>query len=179
MKILIDFFPILLFFGSYKLYDIYIGTGVLMAATLVQMSLIYAMDRKLQMMHRVTLALVLVFGSLTLILHDERFIKWKPTVLYAAMAIALIVAVWVYKKNFLKIMLGSQLDLPDPVWMRLNLVWVAYSAFMSLINAYVAAYYSTEAWVDFKLWGYIFPLAFIIGQGFYIAPYLKSDHPKN
>jgi intracellular septation protein len=129
------------------------------------------------MMHRVTLALVLIFGSLTLILHDERFIKWKPTVLYAAMAIALAVAVWVYKKNFLKIMLGSQLDLPDRVWMRLNLVWVGYSAFMSLINAYVAAYYSTEAWVDFKLWGYIFPLAFIIGQGFYIAPYLKSDQP--
>ncbi|MFZ4479140.1 MAG: septation protein A [Rhodoferax sp.] len=179
MKILIDFFPILLFFGSYKLYDIYVGTGVLMVATLVQMGLIYALDRKLQMMHRVTLVLILVFGSLTLILHDERFIKWKPTVLYAAMAIALAIAVWVYKKNFLKMMLGSQLELPDPIWMRLNLVWVAYSAFMSVLNGYVAAYYSTEAWVDFKLWGYIFPLAFIIGQGFYIAPYLKSDQPKN
>ncbi len=179
MKILIDFFPILLFFVSYKAYDIYIGTGVLMIATLCQMGLIYALDRKLQMMHKITLALILVFGSLTLALHDERFIKWKPTVLYAATALALAVAVWVYKKNFLKIMLGSQLDLPDAVWMRLNLVWVAYSAFMSLINAYVATYYSTEAWVNFKLWGYIFPLAFIVGQGFYIARYLKSDQPSS
>lgn len=178
MKILIDLFPILLFFGAYKVYDIYIGTGVLMAATALQMGLIYAIDRKLTVMHKITLALVLIFGTLTLVLHDERFIKWKPTVLYAAMAIALALAVWVYKKNFLKLMLGSQIELPDPVWMRLNLIWVVYSAFMSLINAYVAAYYSTEAWVNFKLWGYAFPLVFLIGQGFYIARYLKSDEPQ-
>jgi len=178
MKILIDFFPILLFFGSYKIYDIYVGTGVLMAATLIQMALIYTLDHKLTVMHKITLALVLVFGALTLLLHDERFIKWKPTVLYAAMAIGLALAVWVWKKNFLKLMLGSQLELPEPIWMRLNLVWVAYCVFMAVINGYVAAYYSTEAWVNFKLWGYAFPLAFIVGQGFYIARYLKTDEPK-
>ena len=179
MKLLIDFFPILLFFGSYKLYDIYVGTAVLMGATAIQMALIYGIDRKLQAMHKLTLLLVLIFGSLTLLLHDDRFIKWKPTVLYGAMAIALALAVWVYKKNFLKMLLGSQLELPDPVWMRLNAIWVAYSAFMALINAYVAAYYSTADWVNFKLWGYAFPLAFIIGQGFYIARYLKTDEPQN
>jgi intracellular septation protein len=178
MKILIDFFPILLFFGAYKLYDIYIGTGVLMAATIVQMAVIYAMDRKLTMMHKITLALVLGFGALTLALHDERFIKWKPTVLYAAMAIGLAIALWAAKKNFLKLMLGSQLELPDPVWMRLNVIWIAYCAFMSIVNGYVAAYYSTEAWVNFKLWGYVFPLVFIIGQGLYIAPHIKPDEPK-
>ena len=178
MKILIDFFPILLFFGAYKLYDIYVGTGVLMAATLVQMILIYAIDRKLQIMHKITLALILIFGTLTLVLQDERFIKWKPTVLYAAMAIGLALAIWVMRKNFLKLLLGSQMEMPDPVWRRLNVAWVAYCAFMSLLNAYVAYYYSTEVWVNFKLWGYAFPLVFIIGQGFYIAPYLKSDEPK-
>ncbi len=178
MKILIDFLPILLFFGAYKTYDIYVGTAVLMAATVVQMAVIYAIDRKLQMMHKVTLALVLVFGAMTLILQDERFIKWKPTVLYAAMAIALAVAVWIYKKNFLKMMLGSQLSLPDPVWMRLNMIWIVYSAFMSLVNGYVAAYYSTEAWVNFKLWGYAFPLVFIVGQGFYISRYLTDEETK-
>jgi intracellular septation protein len=178
MKILIDFFPILLFFGAYKVYDIYVATGVLMATTLIQMGLIYTMDHKLQAMHKITLVMVLIFGTLTLVLHDDRFIKWKPTVLYAAMAIGLALAVWVWKKNFLKLLLGSQLELPDPVWMRLNLVWVAYCAFMAFINAYVAAYYSTEVWVNFKLWGYAFPLAFIIGQGFYIARYLKSEEPK-
>jgi len=175
MKILIDFFPILLFFGAYKLYDIYVGTAVLMAATVLQMSLVYLIDRKLQMMHKITLALIMIFGTLTLVLHDERFIKWKPTVLYAAMALALALAVWVYKKNFLKLLLGSQMTLPDRVWMRLNMVWVVYSAFMAIINGYVAAYYSTEAWVNFKIWGYVFPLVFIVGQGFYIARYLQAD----
>jgi len=178
MKILIDFFPILLFFGAFKLYDIYIGTAVLMAATVVQMALIYRLDHKLSAMHKATLALVLIFGTLTLVLHDERFIKWKPTVLYAAMAVALAVAVWVYKKNFLKMLLGSQLTLPDPVWMRLNMIWVAYCVFMAAINGYVAAFYSTEAWVDFKIWGYAFPLIFIVGQGFYISRYLAADDEK-
>ncbi len=178
MKLLIDFFPIVLFFGSYKLYGIYVGTGVLMAATLAQMALIYGIDRKLQTMHRITLLLVLVFGSLTLLLHDERFIKWKPTVLYAGMAIGLALALWLWKKNFLKLLLGSQLDLPEPVWHRLNLIWVVYCVFMALANAYVAAFYSTETWVNFKLWGYVFPLIFIVGQGFYIAPYLKTEAHK-
>jgi intracellular septation protein len=179
MKLLIDFFPILLFFGSYKLYDIYVGTGVLMAATVLQMALIYGIDRKLQAMHKLTLTLVLIFGTLTLALHDDRFIKWKPTVLYGAMAIALALAVWIYKKNFLKILLGSQLELPDPIWLRLNTIWIAYSVFMALLNGYVAAYYSTADWVNFKLWGYAFPLAFIIGQGFYIARYIKTDEPQS
>lgn len=178
MKILIDFFPILLFFGAYKFYDIYTATGVLMAATAVQMALIYAIDRKLQVIHKITLALIMVFGALTLLLHDERFIKWKPTVLYAAMAIGLAVAVWGMKKNFLKILLGSQLELPDAVWMRLNQSWIAYCVFMAVLNGYVAALYSTEAWVNFKLWGYAIPLTFIVAQGFYIARHIKSDTPE-
>lgn len=175
MKILIDFFPILLFFGAFKFYDIYVGTAVLMGATVLQMALIYGIDRKLTAMHKITLALILVFGTLTLVLHDERFIKWKPTVLYGAMAIALALAVWVYKKNFLKALLGSQLSLPEPVWMRLNGLWVGYSAFMAFINGYVAAYFSTEAWVDFKIWGYVFPVVFLVGQGFYISRYLTEE----
>jgi intracellular septation protein len=121
------------------------------------------------------LALVLLFGTLTLVLHDDRFIKWKPTVLYAAMAIGLAVAIWGLRKNFLKLLLGSQLDLPDAIWHRLNVAWVVYTVFMAAINAYVVMYYSTEAWVTFKLWGYAFPLAFIIGQGLYIAPHIKAE----
>ena len=174
MKILIDFFPILLFFGAFKYYDIYVGTAVLMAATVLQMALIYGIDRKLQTMHKITLALVLVFGALTLGLHDERFIKWKPTVLYGAMAIGLGVAVWVMHKNFLKMLLGSQLELPDAVWHRLNIAWVGYCVFMACLNAFVVLQFSTETWVNFKLWGYVFPLVFIISQGVYVAPHLKG-----
>lgn len=175
MKILIDFLPILLFFGAYKMADIYVATGVLMVATVIQMAITYKLEGRLQTMHKITLALILGFGTLTLLLHDERFIKWKPTALYFAMGLGLAIALWVYKKNFLKLLLGSQLELPEPVWMRLNQIWIAYCIFMSATNAYVATYFSTDDWVNFKLWGYVFPLAFIIGQGLYIAPHLKGD----
>jgi intracellular septation protein len=176
MRFLIDFFPIALFVAAYKLHDIYVATGVLMAATIVQTGIIYAVDRKLQTLHKVTLVLVLVFGALTLFLHDERFIKWKPTVLYASMAVVLAAALWIWKKNFLQVLLGSQLKLPDAVWSRLTVAWVLYFLFMAGINAWVAAYFSTEDWVNFKLWGYIFPVVFIVGQGLYIARYLKDDN---
>lgn len=175
MRFLIDFFPIALFVVAYKMADIYTATGVLMAATVLQTGLIYALDRKLQTLHKVTLVLVLLFGALTLLLHDERFIKWKPTVLYTSMAIALAAALWIWKKNFLQILLGTQLNLPTPVWSRLTAAWIAYFLFMAAINAYVAAYFSTEFWVNFKLWGYVFPVVFIVGQGLYIARYLKDD----
>lgn len=175
MRFLIDFFPILLFVVAYKLEGIYTATAVLMAATVLQTGIIYGIDRKLQTLQKVTLVLVLVFGVLTLVLQDERFIKWKPTVLYASMAIVLGAALWGWKKNFLQILLGSQLTLPNDVWGRLTLIWIGYFLFMAGLNAYVAAYYSTEDWVNFKLWGYIFPLLFIVGQGLYIARYIKDD----
>jgi intracellular septation protein len=91
------------------------------------------------------------------------------------MAIVLGAALWGWKKNFLQILLGSQLTLPTAVWGRLTVIWVVYFLFMAAINGYVAAYYSTEDWVNFKLWGYIFPVVFIIGQGLYIARYIKDD----
>lgn len=177
MKILLDFLPIVLFVAAYKFYNIYVATGVLMAATVVQMALVYLIDRRLQTIQKVTLALILLFGTLTLVLQDDRFIKWKPTVLYGAMAIALAVALWILKKNYLKLLLGSQMELPEGVWMRLNVAWVIYCAFMSAINAYVVLHFSTEAWVEFKLWGYAFPLVFLVAQGIYIAPHLKNDEP--
>ncbi|WOP14070.1 septation protein A [Ottowia sp. SB7-C50] len=177
MKLLLDFLPLVLFFGAYKMYGIYVGTAVLMAATVAQMAIIYAIDKKLTTMHKATLALILIFGGLTLFLQDERFIKWKPTVLYTAMAVALAVALWVYRKNFLKMMLGSQLALPDPVWNRLTAAWVLYCLFMAAINGYVAAFFSTDAWANFKLWGYVFPLAFIVGQGIYVARHLSDEAP--
>lgn len=175
MKTLIDFLPFVFFFAAFKLYDIYVGTAVLMAATALQMLLVYRLDGKLQPMQKITLLLVLVFGALTLVLHDERFIKWKPTVLYAAMSLALAVSLWVMRKNVLKLMLANQLELPEGVWHRLNIAWMVYTAFMSAINAYVVVNYSTADWVSFKVWGYVFPLAFLVAQGFYIAPYLKVD----
>lgn len=174
MRLLLDFVPILLFFVAYKLHGIYVGTAVLMGATVVQMAIVYALDRKLSTMHKATLALILIFGALTLALQDDRFIKWKPTVLYGAMAVGLALALWVYHKNFLKAMLGSQLALPDRIWHHLSVAWILYCIFMAALNGYVAAYFSTDAWADFKLWGYVFPLVFIVGQGLYVARHMTE-----
>lgn len=175
MKFLIDFFPILLFFIAYKMADVYTATGILMLATVMQSILIWRMDGKLHTMQKVTLALVLGFGALTLGLHDERFIKWKPTILYTGMAIGLAGAHWIFGKNALQGLLGRQLKLPQPVWHRLNLSWVLYCLFMASINAYVAHYFSTDDWVNFKIWGYVFPLIFILGQGIYISRHLPKE----
>ena len=175
MKFILDFFPILLFFGAYKMADIYTATAVLMGATVVQTALAYKMDGRLQTMQKITLVLVLGFGALTLGLHDERFIKWKPTLLYAGLALALAVAHFALKKNFLHMMLGKQSELPHSVWQRMNLAWLFYCIFMATINAYVAHYFSTEDWVNFKLWGYVFPVVFILAQGLYVSRYLPKD----
>ncbi len=175
MKFLLDFFPLVFFFIAYKLQGIYVGTAVLMAATALQMLVVYWMDKKLSAMHKATLALVLVFGALTLALQDERFIKWKPTVLYAGMALTLAVALWGFGRNFLQMMLGSQLALPENVWRKLCLGWVAYCLVMATLNGYVALFFSTDAWASFKLWGFVFPLIFIVGQGFYVARYLETN----
>ena len=177
MKLLIDFFPIILFFVAFKFADIYVATGVAIVATIAQIAYLRYKVGKIEPMQWVSLGVIVLFGGATLLAHNEDFIKWKPTVLYGAMSIALAVALWAMKKNFLKMLLGSQLELPDAVWMRLNVAWIVYCAFMSAINAYVVLQFSTEAWVDFKLWGYVFPLVFLVGQGIYIAPHLKSDEP--
>lgn len=175
MKQLLDFIPILLFFGAFKMYDIYVATGVIMVATTVQMLILYKLDGRLATMYKVTWALVLGFGALTLGLQDERFVKIKPTVLYAFTGLALAIGLWVLKKNFLKMILGAQLKMPDGIWRNLTLIWVTYSFFMAALNAYVAIIFTTEQWVNFKLWGYAFPLVFLVGQGIYIARHLQSD----
>ncbi|MFT4190370.1 MAG: septation protein A [Comamonas sp.] len=174
MKALLDFVPILLFFGAYKYADIYVATAVLMAATCVQMGIVYALERKLQTMHKVTLVLILGFGTLTLLLHDERFIKWKPTVLYIGMALLLLAGQWLMRRNVLQLLLGKQLSLPAPVWTRLNYAWALYFIFMGALNGYVAAVMSTDAWMDFKIWGYVFPIVFLLGQGLYISRHFKA-----
>lgn len=175
MRMLIDFLPIALFFAIYKTVDIYAATAVLMLATLVQMAIIRRIEGKLSTMHRATLGLVLIFGALTLILRNEDFIKWKPTVLYAGMALGLAAATLIGQRNPLQKLLGTQLRLPTPIWVRLTWAWTLYFAFMSAVNAYVAHYFTTDAWVDFKIWGYVFPLVFILGQAIYISRHIQQD----
>ena len=184
MRTLLDFIPILLFFAAYKLHAwfgvgkeeaIYFATPILMLATCLQMAIVYALDRKLTTMHKVTLGMVLVFGSITLALHDKRFVMWKPTVLWVAFAVAMAIAHWGMHKNFLKSTMGSQLELPEKVWQNLNIGWMAFFLFLAAVNAFVVMLYSEEDWVNFKVWGYGFWLVFFLGQGLYIAPHMAVE----
>lgn len=175
MKIALDLFPILLFFGAYKYADIYAATAVLMAATVIQSLWMYKLEGKLATMQKATLGLILVFGSLTLFLHDERFIKFKPTLLYGCLGLGLLIAQFWFKKNFLKTMLGAQVKLPHDNWQTLSVAWTLYCFFMAALNAYVAIEFTTEEWVNFKIWGYVFPLMFIIGTGIYIAKHIPKE----
>jgi intracellular septation protein len=175
MKPLLDFLPILLFFGAYKLYDIYVATAVLMVATVVQMVIIYATEKRLLTMHKVTLALILGFGAFTLLLHDERFIKIKPTIMHASISIVLAIGLWGFKKNLLSAMLGGMLHLPDRVWRNLTIAWVLFGLFMASLNAFIAYQFSTDQWMNFKLWGFGITIPFFIAQGFYIAKNLPKE----
>ena len=176
MKILIDFFPILLFFGAYKFYGIYVGTAVLMAATALQMAIIYAIDRRLQTMHKVTLVLILLFGTLTLVLQDDRFIKWKPTVLYWIMGGTLAIGQLFFNKNFIKSLMGSQMDLPDNAWRVVNWSWAGFFAAMGVLNLWVAFNFDLDTWVNFKMFGGMgLMVLFVIVQALYLSKYMKSD----
>jgi intracellular septation protein len=205
MKLLFDFLPILLFFVAFKLADankeaaaalasthlgfmvsggvvgpaeapVLLATVVVVVATLAQVGILAALGRRIDMMLWVSLALVVVMGGLTIWLHSETFIKWKPTLLYWVMGSAFALAPLLAGRNLLRMLLGYQLQLPDPVWKRLNLAWVAFFAFMGGLNLWVAYTFATDTWVNFKLFGGIgLMLLFTIAQGFYLSRHLPDE----
>ena len=126
MKFLFDIFPVVLFFVAFKVYDIYVATAVAIAATLLQVGWTWLRHRKVDKMLWVGLAVIVVFGGATLLLQDEMFIKWKPTVLYWLFAVVLAVAVLAFRKNLIRAMMEKQLTLPDAVWSRVNLSWAGF-----------------------------------------------------
>ena len=179
MKFLFDLFPIILFFIAFKLHGIYAATAVAIAASFAQIGWLWLRGRKIDMMLWVSLAIIVVFGSATLLLHDETFIKWKPTVLYWMFACVLGGSALFFRKNLIRSMLGEQMQLPDAAWAKLNFSWVGFFACMGLLNLYVAFNYSTDTWVDFKLFGGMgLMLAFVIGQGLFLAKYVEQKEPE-
>ena len=153
MKLLIDFFPIVLFFVAFKLFDIYVATGVAIAAPLVQIGWLRVKNGRIEPMQWLSLGVIVVFGGATLVAQDETFIKWKPTVLYWLMGGGLLVAEYVFKRNGIRALMGSQLELPDPVWRQLLHAWAGFFAAMGVINLWVAYHFDTDTWVNFKLFG--------------------------
>jgi intracellular septation protein len=174
MKFLFDLFPVILFFTAYAITgDIYIATAVIIPATILQV--VYARIRygKVDKMLWASLVLIIVMGSLTLLLHDKRFIMWKPTLLYWVFATVLALAPLLAKKNLIRSMLEKEISVPENIWVNLNLAWATFFAAMGCLNLYVAFNFSEALWVKFKLFGGIgLMLAFVIGQGLYLAKYV-------
>ena len=203
MKILFDFLPIFLFFGTFKYAEgqkewaarfatdhlgfivsggvvglneapVLLATVVVIVATLLQVAVLMARGKKIDMMLWVSLGLVTVLGGATVWFHNETFIKWKPSVLYWVMGLGFWVSQTFFRKNLLQVLIGEQLKLP--VWQRLNIAWISFFALMGLLNLYVAFNFSTDTWVNFKLFGGMgLMLAFTVAQGVYISRHLPPE----
>lgn len=176
MKLLFDFFPVLAFFIAYKLFDIYVATGVAIAATLVQVAISWYRTRQVAAMQLVTLAMIIVFGGLTLLLQDEQFIKWKPTVINWLFGAGFLLSQLIGGRTAIERLMGANLTLPKPVWGRLNLGWVVFFFAMGAANLYVMTYFDRDTWVNFKLFGMLgLTLVFVICQAVYLSRHLSDS----
>jgi len=209
MKFLFDLFPVILFFGIFKWAEgspdaaqslvshylsgfvsggvvtaaqapVLLATAVAIVATVAQIGYLLLRRKKVDAMLWVSLLIITVFGGATIYFHNETFIKWKPTVLYWAFAAALVVSQLLLKKNLVRTMMEKQLALPEPIWARVGLAWVAFFALMGCLNLYIAFNYPTATWVNFKLFGGMgLMFAFVIGQSILLSKYIKDpDEPK-
>jgi intracellular septation protein len=175
MKFLFDLLPVLLFFAAFKLADIYVATAVAIGTTFIQVAWLKLRGKRVDAMLWASLGIIAVFGGATLALQDETFIKWKPTVLYWLLGTALGGAALVLRRNLIRMMLSEQVQLPDPVWNRLNWSWVGFFAFMGALNLYVAYNYSTDLWVNFKLFGGMgLMLLFVVVQAIFLARHVED-----
>ncbi|MGF1691791.1 septation protein A [Photobacterium kagoshimensis] len=176
MKQLLDFIPLIVFFVLYKTHDIFVATGALIIATAIQIALTWFLYKKVEKMQLITFAMVAVFGSLTLFLHDENFIKWKVTIVYALFAIGLAVS-QLMGKPAIKSMLGKELTLPDTVWGKINLAWVAFFSTCAIVNVYVAFTLPLDVWVNFKVFGLlVLTLLFTLATGGYIYHHMPKEN---
>jgi intracellular septation protein len=178
MKFLFDLFPVLVFFVAFKFAGIYAATAMAIAATFLQVGYLALRRKKIDPMLWVSLAIIVVFGGATLALHDETFIKWKPTVLYWMFALALSASHLIFRRNLIRLMLGAQMQLPDPVWAKLNWSWVAFFLLMGAANLFVAFNYNTDQWVNFKLFGGTgLMVLFVIAQALLLARHVEDSEP--
>jgi len=141
MKLLFDFFPILLFFIAYKVYGIYAATAVAIAAAVIQNAVFWFRHRRFENMHLITLGLIVVLGGATLVLQDKSFIMWKPTAVNWMFALAFVGSQFIGEKTLVERMMSHAITIPQPAWTRLNMSWVIFFVAMGFANLYVANFY--------------------------------------
>ena len=175
MKLLVDFFPIVLFFAAYKLADIYVATLAAIVGAVIQVAYTWIRTRKVETMHLVSLVLILVFGGATWFLRDPTFIKWKPTVLNWLFGLVFLGSQFIGDKPVIQRMLSAQIELPAFVWRRLNLAWVTFFLTIGTVNLYVAYSYEESVWVNFKLFGMLgLTVVFVLLQSVYLSRHMPQ-----
>jgi intracellular septation protein len=203
MKIFLDLLPIFMFFASYKWGEghkaevaqwmsqhlgflvqggvvgvteapVLLATVLVIIGTMLQILITKAMGKTIDKMLWAGLVIVVVLGGLTLWFHDETFIKWKPSVIYWAMATGFLITEVILGKKMLAQMMGGEIEAPDTVWRQLGWAWVAFFSGMGVLNLWVAYHFSTDTWVTFKMWGSLgLTLAFTVAQGLYLGKHIK------
>jgi intracellular septation protein len=161
LKLALDLGPLVLFFLANSRYGIFVATATFMVAVLAALAASYVLTRQLPIMPVVTAIIVLVFGGLTLFLHNDLFIKIKPTILYALFG-AVLLGGLLFGKSFLGIMFDSLFHLTDEGWRKLTLRWALFFFALAVLNEIVWRNTSTDIWVDFKVFG-VLPLTFLFG----------------
>ena len=175
MKFFFDFFPVLLFFIAYKVYDIYVATAVAIGASFLVVAFSWLKNRRVEPMHLIMLALLVVMGGATIYLQDERFIKWKPTLVNWLFGIAFLGSQFIGKRPFIERMLTQSISLPAKVWQQLNLSWALFFILLGSLNIYVAFNFDTDTWVNFKLFGMLgLTIAFTLLQALFLSRYLPK-----
>lgn len=174
MKFLFDLFPVFLFFVAINIWDIFVATAVAIVASFVQVGWLATRRKKIDPMLWASLGIIVIFGGLTLYLRDKTFILWKPTVLYWLFA-SVLAGATILRKNLIKALLSEHMQLPEPVWGRLNWAWVGFFGFLGVANLYVAFNYSEKIWAAFKLFGGMgLMLLFIVAQSVFLAKYVAE-----
>ena len=173
MRLLADYFPLLLFFVAFKLQGIWVATAVAIAASVVQIAWFHWRGN-VSAVHWLSLAIIVVFGGATLVLRDETFIKWKPTVLYLAFGGILAAGKLMWRRDLLAVVM-KEIELPPLIWTRLTWSWVAFFIAMALANWYIAFHFPTDTWVNFKVWGGIgLFVVFALAQGLFLARHVTE-----
>ncbi len=179
MKFLFDFFPVVLFFVGYKIWGIYTATAIAMVASLVQVFLYRIIYQRYEKTHLFSLGIIFVLGGATLIFHNEWFIKWKPTGVYWLSAILFLGSNLITSKPLIQRIMESNICLHNAIWIRLNYAWAVFFIIMGTINIYVAYNYSTDIWVNFKLFGGIgLTLLFVFIQAIYLTKHYSTKEIK-
>ena len=176
MQVLFDFLPVIVFFVAYKLYGMYVATAAIMVAMSIQIAIQWITKRTVNKLLLISGALVLVFGAITIALRNPLFIQWKPTIVNWLFAVAFLGSRYIGEKTLIQRMMDHAIDLPLPMWRRLNLMWIGNFAFLGGANIYVVYNFSEAAWVNFKLYGMLgLTLLMALIQGIWIARQMPEE----